>query len=116
MNDTFWDAQNLEIEACANFEDFSGPAKKSGPGKNYGDWMLWVLLIVRQRNGAPFRAAHGTEPPGSIFVKSFQEDPHKKYRPCDGFARDVNPWDRSRHDDPQRLKSLAITSGHDYPA
>ena len=37
VNETFWDAQNLEIEACANFDDFSGP------GKNYGDWMLGAV-------------------------------------------------------------------------
>ena len=31
MNDTFWDAQNLDIEACANPEDFSGSGKYSVP-------------------------------------------------------------------------------------
>ena len=42
MNETFWDAQNLEIEACANFGDFSGSGNNFHPGKSYGDWMLWV--------------------------------------------------------------------------
>ena len=36
MNETFWDAQNLEIEACANFEDFSGSGKIAVPEKISG--------------------------------------------------------------------------------
>ena len=36
MNETFWDAQNLEIEACANFDDFSGSGKIAAPEKIMG--------------------------------------------------------------------------------
>ena len=36
MNETFWDAQNLEIEACANFDDFPDPEKFAVPEKNCG--------------------------------------------------------------------------------
>ena len=42
MNETFWDAQNLEIEGCANFDDFPDPEKFAVPEKNV-DWMLGVF-------------------------------------------------------------------------
>ena len=48
MNETFWDAQNLEIVACANSDDFSGSGINFRPGKNFVDWMLWVV------GGTPF--------------------------------------------------------------
>ena len=48
MNETFWEAQNLDLEACANFLQKSDPEKFSrAPKKNHGtekkisDWMLW---------------------------------------------------------------------------
>ena len=47
VNETFWDAQNLEIEACANSEDFSGSGKISRPGKIFVDSMLGGLSRPR---------------------------------------------------------------------
>ena len=41
MNETSWDAQNLEIEARANFDDFLGSGKKCRHGIFFVDWMLW---------------------------------------------------------------------------
>ena len=42
MNETFWDAQNLEIEACANFDDFSGSGKITIPDKKFVDWTFFI--------------------------------------------------------------------------
>ena len=40
MNETFWDAQNVEIGACAIFDYFSGSGKNSRSGSFFVDWML----------------------------------------------------------------------------
>ena len=42
MNETFWDAQNFKIQACANSEDFPDPEKYSVP-EIFVDWMLWEI-------------------------------------------------------------------------
>ena len=42
-DETFWDAQSLDIEACANFDDFPDP-ENCRPGKNYRDWMLGIFF------------------------------------------------------------------------
>ena len=51
VNESFWDAQNVEIEACANFirqiriwEIFPVPGTNLGTGKQISDWMLWVRI------------------------------------------------------------------------
>ena len=41
MNESFWDAQNVEIEACAIFCIFPGP-ENLPPRKQIEDSMLWV--------------------------------------------------------------------------
>ena len=48
MNETSWEAQNLDIEACANFppksesENLSrGPKTNLGAEKTFSDSMLW---------------------------------------------------------------------------
>ena len=43
MNETFWEFQNLEIGACANFDDFPDP-ENCRPGTFFVDWMLGVIL------------------------------------------------------------------------
>ena len=52
MNETFWEAQNLDLEACANFLQKSDPEKFSrAPKKNHGAEkifsvsMLWDITL-----------------------------------------------------------------------
>ena len=48
MNESFWDAQGVEIEACAIFDDFPefqkkyGILQKNGIPENIWNWMLWA--------------------------------------------------------------------------
>ena len=48
VNETFWDARSVEIEACANFKRkigirdlFPGSWKESHNPQIFSDWMLW---------------------------------------------------------------------------
>ena len=43
VNESFWDAQGVEIEACAIFDDFSGSVKNCPYGKQMPYSMLWVM-------------------------------------------------------------------------
>ena len=57
MNETFWDAQNLEIEACANFDDFSGSGKIAVP--EFSLWIGWS-------GGVEFEAKQGVPTKGAM--------------------------------------------------
>ena len=80
MNETFWDAQNLEIEACANFDDFPDPEKIAVPEK-----MLWIGCSGLM-GGTPKSQEGGLSgSPGSPLVFDGEVPPHKKSRsPCMG--------------------------------
>ena len=47
MNETFWDAQILEIEACTNFDDFPDPEKL--PSREN----IWGLDALGQAEARP---------------------------------------------------------------
>ena len=69
MNETFWDAQNLEIEACANFDDFPDP-ENCRPGFFFVDWMLWVRLLPKSRSDVLAVGIHRNYPERPIPVSS----------------------------------------------
>ena len=56
MNESFWDAQNVEIEACAIFEHFAGSGKICHPGKKMTDWMLGEAHVADLENAEYWRA------------------------------------------------------------
>ena len=65
MNETFWDAQNFKIQACANSKDFSGSGKIFRPGIFFVDWMLWV----RHRGLRTLEPAAQTLEPGPLTLE-----------------------------------------------
>ena len=46
MNESFWDAQGVEIEGCAIFEPFAGSGKFWRHGKNMTESILWEWVVV----------------------------------------------------------------------
>ena len=77
MNETFWDAQNLEIEACANFDDFSGCGKIAVPEKNIENQSFFDNSFDRYPIGEKTEVADSEkrtpEAKFRLFISTFQK-------------------------------------------